>query len=207
MTFQEYCESKKIDATAFQKGNPTRYEELELLFNEVSPASFTQQKKFIINNIRRSYQLPITEVVKEKVAVKKPAVKTQGVKAKAAKPAIPGAAKPKIPGAKAVIKPKVGGTAKPIIKAKTETATKPVIKPKIPGAKKTALPKPKIPGVAKPAIPKPVIKSKENTEDKPKAKALKPKIPGSKPVLKNTESSTEKPKSSPLKPKIPGAKK
>ena len=154
MTFQEYCESKKIDAAAFQKGNPEHYSELESIFNEVSPASFTQQKKFIINTIRRAYQLKVEAVIKEKPVAKKPAIKIPGVKPKAVKPAIPGA--------KPVIKPKVGGTAKPVIKKSASSEEKP----------KTAALKPKIPGA------KPVVK--KDKEDKPKPAVLKPKIPGAK---------------------------
>ncbi len=212
MTFQEYCESKKIDPVAFQKGNPEHYGELEAIFNEVSPASFTQQKKFLINSIRRAYQLKITEVIKEKTAVKKPGIKIPGIKPKVA---IPGSSKPNIPGAKPVLKPKIGGAAKPVIKAKTEDGAKPVMKPKIPGVTKSATPKPKIPGISKPVI-KPVIKAggqpkpaalKPKIPGAKKPSALKPKIPGAKPASQETESTEEKPKVAALKPKIPGIKK
>ena len=94
MTFQEYCTSKKIDAEAFKTGNAEHYAELESIFNEVSPVSFTQQKKFLINKIRRTYQLIIEEVLKEKPVTKKPAIKIPGIKPKLAVQA--STSKPKI---------------------------------------------------------------------------------------------------------------
>lgn len=57
MTFEEYCQSKKIDAKAFATGDPKKWMELKELFEQVHPNSFTQQKKFLINNIRRTYLL------------------------------------------------------------------------------------------------------------------------------------------------------
>jgi hypothetical protein len=55
MSFEEYCISKKIDAQAFSANE--RYSELKALFEQISPNSFTQQKLFIINEIRRQYPL------------------------------------------------------------------------------------------------------------------------------------------------------
>lgn len=201
MTFQEYCASKKIDALAFQKEDQDYFNELETLFNEVSPASFTQQKKFIINQIRRTYQLKTVEVPKQKTTTKKAGVKIPGIKPKPATTVSnTSSAKPKIPGVKPVIKSKVGGSPKPVIKPKTESSAKPVVKPKIPGVNKSSTPKPKIPGVKKP-----VIKPTSSSEGKTKSTSvLKPKIPISKPKETKTEE-TLKPKV--LKPKIPGAKK
>ncbi|MFK7900672.1 MAG: hypothetical protein AB8B61_07935 [Cyclobacteriaceae bacterium] len=82
MTFFEYCTDKKIDAVLFKKNEPEQYNALENIFSQMHPASFTEQKKFLINPIRRNYQLRLTEAV----AAKKPLV--------AAKPKIPGVAKP-----------------------------------------------------------------------------------------------------------------
>ena len=55
MNFEEYCTSKKIDTRTFKTNE--RYTELKTLFEMVSPNSFTQQKLFIINDIRRQYPL------------------------------------------------------------------------------------------------------------------------------------------------------
>jgi len=57
ITFEEYCKEKKIDANAFKKKEPLYYDELSSFFMKVHPLSFTEQKKFIINKIRRKYIL------------------------------------------------------------------------------------------------------------------------------------------------------
>ncbi len=57
MTFQEYLIQKKINAQAFQQGEPERFEEWKQLFDQVHPDSFTAQKKFLINPLRRKYSL------------------------------------------------------------------------------------------------------------------------------------------------------
>ena len=57
MTFEEYLSSKKIDAVAFVKHEPARFEEWQQLFGQLHPDSFTAQKKFLINDLRRRYRL------------------------------------------------------------------------------------------------------------------------------------------------------
>ncbi len=57
ITFEVYCEAKKIDASAFLLKEKELYTELKEVFEQVHPDSFTQQKLFLINNIRRKYQL------------------------------------------------------------------------------------------------------------------------------------------------------
>jgi hypothetical protein len=57
MEFEEYLKSKKIDSGAFQKADHERYVEWEVIFKTMHPESFTAQKKFLINNIRRRYHL------------------------------------------------------------------------------------------------------------------------------------------------------
>lgn len=57
ITFEEYCISKNIHPEAFEKAEPALFAELKVIFDQVSPISFTQQKLFLINNIRRKYQL------------------------------------------------------------------------------------------------------------------------------------------------------
>ncbi len=56
-TFEEYCTAKNINHEAFHEAEPSLYTELKEVFNQVSPLSFTQQKLYLINNIRRKYQL------------------------------------------------------------------------------------------------------------------------------------------------------
>jgi hypothetical protein len=57
MSFAEYCVSKNMDAALFQSKEPVLFAELQQYFDQVHPESFTQQKKFLINPIRRRYQL------------------------------------------------------------------------------------------------------------------------------------------------------
>ena len=57
MNFLEYLSSKKIDALPFKKGEPSIYEEWELHFEEMHPKSFTAQKLYLINDIRRRFLL------------------------------------------------------------------------------------------------------------------------------------------------------
>jgi len=57
MTFEEYCISKKIAPELFEKAEPERYREWKSIFSEMHPNSFTEQKKFLINHIRRAYKL------------------------------------------------------------------------------------------------------------------------------------------------------
>ena len=57
MTFPEYLTQKNIDAAAFERSEPALYAEWQRLFGQVHPESFTLQKKFFINDVRRRYQL------------------------------------------------------------------------------------------------------------------------------------------------------
>ena len=59
MTWEEYCSKKKINSEAFRLAEPKRWEELKTIFEQVHPNSFTEQKKFIINDIRRLYRIVI----------------------------------------------------------------------------------------------------------------------------------------------------
>ena len=57
MTFEEYLVSKKINVVAFQNGEAARFVEWQQLFEQVHPDSFTAQKKFLLNDVRRRYLL------------------------------------------------------------------------------------------------------------------------------------------------------
>ena len=61
MKFDEYLKGKKIDPEKFKQGEGAQYAEFKKLFDQVHPESFTQQKLFLINNIRRAYKLEHTE--------------------------------------------------------------------------------------------------------------------------------------------------
>lgn len=68
MEWETYLEQKKINAAAYRKGNPEQYEEFEKYFLQLSPNSFTSQKLFLINRIRRQY--PLVQAEPEKPAAK-----------------------------------------------------------------------------------------------------------------------------------------
>ncbi|MBX2895046.1 MAG: hypothetical protein KF763_06370 [Cyclobacteriaceae bacterium] len=72
MTFEEYLIGKKIDGAAFQATEPALWNEWNKLFEQMSPASFTSQKLYLINPIRRKYHLKVeaTETPKLIVAAK-----------------------------------------------------------------------------------------------------------------------------------------
>lgn len=55
--FITYLSSKKIDADKFKGAEPEVYQKLEGVFVQTHPDSFTAQKLFLINPIRRKYQL------------------------------------------------------------------------------------------------------------------------------------------------------
>lgn len=69
MNFEEYLVSKKIDPQKFKTGEPERWQEWQDVFEEVHPKSFTDQKLFLINKMRRLYflepQKEISEVTKD----------------------------------------------------------------------------------------------------------------------------------------------
>ncbi len=70
MEFAEYLISKKIDPIKFKEGQPERFTEWYLLFNEVHPDSFTQQKLFLINHTRRTFPYKDETIIKKPTASK-----------------------------------------------------------------------------------------------------------------------------------------
>ena len=71
MTWKEYLISKKIDPDRFKSGNNRLFREFDLLFSQLHPDSFTAQKLYLINKIRRQYKLE----TEDKKAVEAPAKK------------------------------------------------------------------------------------------------------------------------------------
>lgn len=57
MEFKEYLISKNIDSSKFKLEEGDKYATLESQFDEMHPDSFTAQKLFLINPIRRKYIL------------------------------------------------------------------------------------------------------------------------------------------------------
>lgn len=57
MTWEMYCEKKKINSALFREKDPEQWAYLKNYFEQIHPESFTQQKKFLINELRRRYSL------------------------------------------------------------------------------------------------------------------------------------------------------
>ncbi|TCL07876.1 hypothetical protein EV198_2311 [Roseivirga ehrenbergii] len=62
--FESYLKDKKIDSDAFKKGQPEQWSKFKVLYDQMHPNSFTAQKLFLINPIRRAF--PLKEEVQEK---------------------------------------------------------------------------------------------------------------------------------------------
>lgn len=71
MNFEEYLISKKIDAKAFEQAEQVMALEWRQEFNQMHPNSFTAQKLFLINGIRRRFLLKV-EVVNQEAKDAKP---------------------------------------------------------------------------------------------------------------------------------------
>jgi hypothetical protein len=95
MSFEEYLISKKIDSRLFQEKEKDLWMSWKAEFELMHPNSFTAQKLYLINPIRRKYQLK--EIVSPKVEEQK-AMPSPGLTVPTLKPAA------KIP--KPVFKPK-----------------------------------------------------------------------------------------------------
>lgn len=70
MTFEEYLISKKIDPALFMEKEKDLWTTWKAEFEQMHPNSFTAQKLYLINPIRRKYQLkeivpPIVEEPKK----------------------------------------------------------------------------------------------------------------------------------------------
>ena len=73
MDFMTYLRSKKIDDQKFRSKEPELFRELREQYDQMHPGSFTAQKLFLINPIRRKYQLnekSADELTKPKVAMR-----------------------------------------------------------------------------------------------------------------------------------------
>ena len=71
LRFEEYLNSKKIDPAKFKKAEEDQFTVLKTLFDQIHPNSFTQQKLFLINKIRRKYILEEERVTPGVVPTKK----------------------------------------------------------------------------------------------------------------------------------------
>ena len=82
ISWEEYCIRKKINSSEFQKAEPQKWAELKLIFEAVHPNSFTEQKKFLINDLRRKFHLKEEPKKEEEVkkVISKPMIKIPPVK-------------------------------------------------------------------------------------------------------------------------------
>jgi hypothetical protein len=78
--FEIYLADKKIDSQAFGDAQPEKWQSFKLLFDQVHPASFTVQKKFLLNDLRRLYPAKATEPILPETKAEEPK--------KAAKPVV-----------------------------------------------------------------------------------------------------------------------
>ena len=62
-TFEEYLTKKKIASDAFKQAEEQIWRKWKELYEQMHPDSFTTQKLFLINPIRRKY--PLSEEIKE----------------------------------------------------------------------------------------------------------------------------------------------
>lgn len=77
MTFEEFLKGKKIDPRQFQTHEPDLWASWQDDFAKQHPASFTAQKLYLINPLRRKYHLkPQEDVVPPSTGDGKPAGKT-----------------------------------------------------------------------------------------------------------------------------------
>jgi hypothetical protein len=80
VNFEAYLISKKIDSDAFRNAEPAVWKTWNLEFDQMHPTSFTAQKLYLINPVRRKYplkeslavstEIPSTETVQAAVPVK-----------------------------------------------------------------------------------------------------------------------------------------
>jgi hypothetical protein len=97
MTFEDYLSGKKIDSALFRAGEPDRWEAFRASFEGVHPDSFTAQKKFLLNDLRRRYLLKVTDVKPAPPAAAQPAAAQPADPSAETVPAVPPEAKPARP--------------------------------------------------------------------------------------------------------------
>jgi hypothetical protein len=55
LDFEDFLKQKKIDPRTFREGDPGLWNDFKIIYDQVHPDSFTAQKLFQINRIRRRY--------------------------------------------------------------------------------------------------------------------------------------------------------
>ncbi len=87
MTFEEYLSSKRIDSNLFFLKEKKLWASWKKEFEQIHPNSFTAQKLYLINPIRRKYPLkeipiPKTAAVKQEAETKPPTIPAPSTTAK-----------------------------------------------------------------------------------------------------------------------------
>lgn len=77
MNFEEYLKSKKIDPDRFRRAESALYAEWNSIFETMHPDSFTAQKLFLINPIRRKFTLKEEQVKETRKPQAKPKIITK----------------------------------------------------------------------------------------------------------------------------------
>ena len=106
MDFEAYLISKKIDSAEFLKAEPNLWASWKIEFEQMHPTSFTAQKLYLINPIRRKYLLKHEPAMAVTAPEEKPQVQSD-VSATAPEQAVtkaPTTPKPVVP--RPVFKPK-----------------------------------------------------------------------------------------------------
>ncbi|MEQ8475628.1 hypothetical protein [Fulvivirga sp.] len=108
MSFEEYLKEKKIDSPCFKQGDIELWNDFKNQFEQMHPKSFTAQKLFLINDIRRKYTLKAAEVTAGTEAKKpsRPVIKKVG-KPVISKPDDENVDKPKKPQRPVMKRPKM----------------------------------------------------------------------------------------------------
>lgn len=136
VNFEDYLVSKKIDSDAFHRAEGDVWLAWREEFDQLSATSFTAQKLYLINPVRRKYPLPFQAAAKEDSppVIDAPAaadiVKPVVVAKPVFKPRIPGATTPTPPTAGTDAATPAGETTAPAAPPKPVVA-RPVMKPKI----------------------------------------------------------------------------
>ena len=188
--FEEYCITKKIDPARFQSDDAVLWNSLKSLFDQVHPKSFTQQKLFIINNLRRTYLIPTVAVPKipkaplTPKAVVAPSIKSPEIILNDETHLIPQEEAPKKPAFKPVFK-------KPVVE-NTAEITEGELVPE----------KPK-PAGFKPVMKKPVIQPEIPVDNNSSEATEAPKQQAFKPVMKKFITETDVPSSEEIIPEKP----
>jgi hypothetical protein len=60
LSFEEFLASKKIDYVQFSIAEPIIFSEWKQDYSQIHPESFVMQKKFLINTMRRKYNLAMS---------------------------------------------------------------------------------------------------------------------------------------------------